>query len=540
MSDNKTPQEHITISKFTDSIFANKIVNVADKTGSDEERGGELVTGQSEAELGADAPIEPVSTQAIKPPTSVDFELKKSTNVNLEYPYSAVSANKPLNIANDGVALIAERQTEETISRVDGIFSPDNKNNTISYAITYDASTKVAEPKGQMFRQALDRDGSNWYQYLQTERGKMAYMSPKLADDDSKRVAGKKALLRVRSLMGMGGLVSIPLYRSGFWITIKTPSEASLIELNRRIGEEKIALGRQTHGLAFSNNEAFMTGWLIDFALANIYETNLKSEEDLRSKIEVIDIPLIIWGLAVAIYPRGFNYSRAVTTPNGIRSRELVTALINVTKLLWVDNSYFSDLHKTQMSLRQADSVSEEMLDNYKKTMRLGDGREVDLFDGVKIVLKVPTVSQQVDSTHRWVTDLNNIIDETFTQSNPDDEDRNNMLAIHARTSQARTYSPWVERIIVEGEENITASEDIEEFLSMLSERQESTKVFIDEIKRFINDATCAIIAIPEASGQVDETLPQFPQLIPINVPSVFFILLVQSVDRIISKKSLV
>lgn len=533
MNDNKE-QEHMTIGKFTESVFANKAA------ATEQVENEKLM----DTVASVDAALEPVTIDnAEQQQVSVQnaaFELGKNENVNLEYSYSAISKNQPLNIANDGIALLAERQTLETAKRVDEFFSPDNKNPTVNYAVTYDAATKVAEPKDGMFRPTLDRAGSQWSQYLQTERGKIAFMSPKLADGDSKKVAGKKALLRVRSLMGMGGLVSIPLFRSGFWITIKTPSEASLIELNRRIGEEKIALGRQTHGLAFSNNEAFMTGWLVDFALANIYESNLKNEEDLRAKIEVIDIPMIIWGLAVAIYPRGFNYSRAITTPNGVRNRELVTALINVTKMLWVDNSYFSDQHKTQMSLRQADSITDEMLETYKKTMRLGEGREVELFEGVKVVIKVPTVSQQVDSTHRWVTDLNNIIDETFTQSDPDDEDRNNMLAIHARTSQARTYSPWVESIIVEGEETITASEDIEEFLTMLSEKQEATKTFIDEIKRFINDATCAIIAIPETSGQVDESLPQFPQLIPINVPSVFFILLVQSVNRIISKKSLV
>ena len=471
---------------------------------------------------------------------NTSFVLKQNPNVHLEFPYSAFSKNQALNIANEGVALLAERQTPENTARIDSIFSPNNKPNTVNYAVTYDAASKVAEPKDEMFRDALDRTNASWKQYLQTERGKLAYMAPKVADDDSKKVAGRKALLRVRSLMGMGGLVSIPLFRSGFWITIKTPSEASLIELNRRIGEEKIALGRQTHGLAFSNNEAFMTGWLVDFALANIYETNLKNDEDIRSKIEVIDIPLIIWGLAVSIYPRGFNYSRAITSPDGIRGRELVTALINVTKLLWVDNTYFSDAHKTQMSLRQADSVSNEMLESYKKTLKLGEGREVTLFEGVKVVMRVPTVAQQVDSTHRWVTDLNNIIDQTFTQSDPDDEDRNSMLSIHARASQARTYSPWVESVLVEGEESLTSAEDIEEFLSMLSENVESTTTFINEIKRFINDATCAVIAIPETGEQVTGVLPQFPQLIPINVPSVFFILLVQSVNRIITKKSLV
>ena len=461
-------------------------------------------------------------------------------NVNLDMPYSAISSNQPLNLATEGVPFLAERNSDEVENRVNDLFTATKKKSTYDYAITYELAKKVSSLTGDMFNASIDRSGSTWNQFLNTGVGKVGYMAPKIAEDGVSKVGGKKALLRVRSLMGKGTLTQIPLFRSGFWITIKAPSESAQIELNRRIGEEKIALGRQTHGLIFSNNEAFLTGWLVDFIIEHIYDTTLKNAEDIKSKIKISDIPVLVWGLALSIYPRGFKYTRALTDPEGIRKKELVTSLINISKLLWVDNSYLSDAHRAQMTMRQPDSVSQEMLDTYQNTIRHGIGRRVSISEGVDIILKEPTVAESVDATHRWINDLTNVIDATFTQNEPDDHNRNKMVATHAKASQARAFSSWIEKVIVEDSMDIVEAEDIDEYLELLSEDTELTSKFVEEVKKFINDIAVAVIAIPEASGQVDEKLQRFPQLIPINVQSVFFILLVQSVGRITSKTSLV
>lgn len=468
------------------------------------------------------------------------FKLKSNPNVYIEYPYSGKAKGFYLDLGNDGVAILAERETEDVAERINNNFITDKRKDTINYAVTLDSASKVSALSQNMLQDSVDRENGHWKQYLQSERGKLSFSSPKLADDDSKKATGKKAMLRARALMGLGGLVSIPLFRSGFWITIKAPSESSLIELNRRIAEEKIALGRQTHGLAFSNQEAYMTSWLVDFALEHLYDTSLANDEDIKSKISALDYHTVLWGLAIAIYPKGFSYSRAITTPEGIRNRQLVTAIINVSKIFWVDNNYFTEEQKAHMTLRQAGSVTDEMLDKYQKTIKLGTGRDVEILPGITFTLKVPTISEQVDSTHKWVTDLNALIDSTFTTASPDDEERNRMLAIHSRTSQARAYSGWVASIDVEGDK-IEEREDIDEFLNDISQKEEYVEKFINEVKRFINDATCSLVAIPEVDGTEDyESLPRFPQLIPINTAAIFFILLVQQVAKTVMKKQLV
>ena len=175
-----------------------------------------------------------------------NFKMPTAENVDCEFPTSSITTNKPLDTNTDGIPLPGSRMDEQAAERVEDCFvtTQSTRKATVNYAMTYELGKQINSITGDVLTPAVDREGSHWRQYLQTPMGKLAFMSPRIVEDEKKgKGRNIKALMKVRSIVGRGTLVQIPLWRSGFWITIESPSEAEWIELNRRIGEEKIMFG---------------------------------------------------------------------------------------------------------------------------------------------------------------------------------------------------------------------------------------------------------------------------------------------------------
>lgn len=382
------------------------------------------------------------------------------------------------------------------------------------------------------------RDGSKWQQYLETESSKLGLSAPKIAEAGAGNYTGERAVMRVRSIMGLGGLLSIPLWHSGFWITLTAPTESRLIELQRRLQEEKIELGRETFGLVFSNEQSYLNSFMLDFCMDHIYEHNVRvdSNNDLRPLIKIQDLNILFWGLACLVWPRGFDYVRSLTTREGIENTETISAKINVGKLMWVDNSSFDDKLKVHMAQRKRNSLTVEQVLEYQKNFvpSLSQGRRVQIKENLEVLVASTDVNNYIADGERWIAGIVQTVDSTFTQAIPSEEERNRMIHTHARASRLRNYGAWVKAIVIDGYEN-TDRDTITELLDVLSVDEETTKLIETAITKFIDDATRALVAIPETSGK-ETGVPRFPHLIPVDVLNTFFTLLAQRVD-IISRR---
>lgn len=387
---------------------------------------------------------------------------------------------------------------------------------------------------GAQFEKTVTRPEGDFRQYMETEKGKVSFGAPKFADSTVAKVSGEKAQLRVRALLGLGGLVTIPLWHSGFHITIKTPSESSLIELRRRIMEDKIVLGRITHGLVFSNVSSYYAGWMLDFVLDHVYDTTLKNSTELRKKIKTPDLPVLFWGLACAVWPKGFQYVRSLATAEGVADKKIASGKINVSKLMWVDNSAFTKFQKAHMSQRVSGSMTDESLERYQQDFALTKGRSVEINEFITINLSTPSAEDYVRSGQLWLTNLMQIVESTFTDERDDIDRRNNAITEHANATIMRQFGHWVENIVVDGGEQ-TDRETIDSILETMSEDAESRKKFHDAVGKYIDDITVAVIAIPEVSNK-GTGLERYPNLIPLDVLSVFFTLLMQRANRILNR----
>lgn len=376
------------------------------------------------------------------------------------------------------------------------------------------------------------RETSQWHQYLEHEGAKHGFFSPKIETDKLPLNDPINARIRVRSLMGVGGVIAVPLFHSGFWIMLNAPSESALYELNRRFNDEKVSLGRMTQGLIFSNEQVYMNSWLLEFCLDHCYDATLKfaDRDELRKHIKFTDLPVLFTGLARLIWPNGYRYIRAINTKDGITNSRMVEGKLDLAKLLFVDNPFFSTWQKNHMANRTRGTVTAEDLARYQSEFPFAAGRYVEMNSSIGLTLQVPNVEDAINDGDRWVAGLVQMVDETFTTTRPTPEKRNEIISTHAAMQEMLRYSSWVKSVTFDEIEH-TNREVIESTLMSLSEEQVFREKFDQEVKKFIQDTTGALIAIPEYDGTVSE-LPRFPHLIPLDVVTVFFTLLMQKIAR--------
>lgn len=392
----------------------------------------------------------------------------------------------------------------------------------------------TAIPSSEMLQDISTRPDAEFRQYLKTERNKVGFSAPTFQDVAGAKLTGERAVQRVRALMGQGGLIMVPLWHSGFHVTIKTPSESALIEARRRMENESIQLGRYTFGMAFSNTASYTVNILMDLVLEHIYETSLKDQTELRTKIESLDIPILMWGMACAVWPNGFQYARGLTTEIGILKNEVVTGLIDVGKLMWVDNKAFTAKQKAHMSNRQVGTMTAEQVQAYKEDFPLRSGRLVELAPGISVEFAPPTVEAYIASGRRWVEKIVQVVEGMITNDREDIEGRNRVIIQHGNATYMRQLGHWV-KLIKLGEDTVEDQENIEIVLETLSESDKVREAYINGYRQYVNDITTAIIAIPEAAPN-DLTVPRFPNLIAIDVISTFFTLLMQRVSQLTSR----
>lgn len=488
----------------------------------------------SEASLAqtTEQPQEPQEEEIQSVPVPIP-ELTDAANVQQDYEVHKKGSNAINGELKAGVVTIA---------------MPTARAETITTNLDH-PSANVKDDKGQVwaatisegnlirpFRDLLDetvaREGSEFRQGLDTGNGRLSYYSPKFSDKEGQKLTGENAVLRMRSLMGMGGLVSIPLYHSGFHLTIKTPRDADCLALKEQNENARIRVGRMTFGLAFSNTSGYLAENIINLIRDHIYSSTLNvPDEEIMSRISVLDLPILVWGLACAQWPSGFQYARSNIFGKTEIDQNIITGLIDVAKLLWVDNSAFTDKQKAQMSIRQQRQVTKDVQDLYKSQFTFSAGRAINLKDDVIVMnLQVPSVTDYINSSHRWIDSLIQSIDIGFTGDRTDFEGRNRAIMNHANLSRMRQYGHWIRSITMEGVE-YSEKEEIEHLLDVLSENEELRDTYFAAIEKFINDSTVAVIAIPETSGK-ETNLPRFPHLIPIDAIVTFFTLLVHRLNR--------
>lgn len=397
----------------------------------------------------------------------------------------------------------------------------------------------AACPGEGAFISTANRETAAWRQFVEYDGNKLWASKPVFgSSDSSQKLTGERALIKVVGALGLGTMVQVPLWHSGIWVSLKAPSAANLMILDRQLADEKGVLGRETNGLIYSNRAVYMNKLVLDFIADHVYETNIKDfnpndKEALYRLIRMTDIPSLVWGFVCTMYPKGYHLQQPCSTGPD-RCTHISKLMINLGKIHWVDTTAVTPAMRKHMGNRVA-KYTEETILQYQSDREFTE--PLVLNDKAKIVFHTPSVQSYIESGYRWITEITGLIDRSFTTTLTDEE-RDQYLQNQSVLSTLRQYGHWIKSFHLEDDLVIEDTETMEPIISEISLNDTMAERFFAGISKFIDNATMAIVAIPRtncpACGEpMAEEDKKYPNLLAIDALNVFFTLLAQRLLRI-------
>lgn len=391
---------------------------------------------------------------------------------------------------------------------------------------------------------SLDRVNGDWRQFVDNGTERLRAGSPKLSEGGPK-ATGEAAVMRAKALMGLGQVYSIPLWHSGFWINIKTPDESALLELDQYIATNKVELGKVTNGLLFSNDSVLLNKALVDFVIRLVYDSSLtdNSPENLKKHILLTDLPSLIWGLAVAVWPNGFKYiAPCVRKPEACT--HVVEEILNIARLHWVDNSMLSEDQRRHMARRGRDKYTLESIEKYQAAHRYhtDDLTVIAINDRTKFRLRVPSLADYETAGNLWIDGIRSMI-EGGLAADLSDRERAQYMFDQGSVTALQQYAHWVKEIAIQNGDSDEIFDDetvMARILAAMTKDDDARTEALDAFKKFIDESTIALVGIPAYKCPACQT-PQndeeakHPYLIPLEVNRIFFTLLTRRLSRMLN-----
>lgn len=389
-------------------------------------------------------------------------------------------------------------------------------------------------PDMDFYAKLSEREKAVWCQAVEFAGRLLGISKPRIGEADNAVLRGEQALARMRAYMGLGGTFRIPLWHSGFWITIGTPGESAQIALDRQISEEKLSLGRATSGMMYSNGSVFLVEAIVQFFLDHKVSTTLKDESvDLMDRISIHDIQTLAWGLACSIYPDGFQYARAILGKTPAENRTEL-GLIDVAKLQWTDTGALTERQISHMANITTGAMTNESIELYRQEFKDRLERRVPVSDKMTINLTAPTVRQHITAGQVWINDIVTTTDRAFG-INQDPKTRDNYIWRQGLASVLRQYRHWIKSIELGGA-MVDHPETVDRMLNELSSLDPVREKIVEAVMSFAQDSTVSYIAVPTVDEREEKHLPHAPHLLPIDALTTFFTLLKQKLQKVMTR----
>lgn len=399
-------------------------------------------------------------------------------------------------------------------------------------------------PRLQRWVEAVNRPGSDFRQAIPSPAGELCIRSPKIINDaDSLVLSGAKAVNYIRASLGLGTVKQVPLFSSGFWVSLKAPTDSDLLELYRRMSESKVALGRATAGLVFSNTRAFLTSMLVDFAIEHIFDHTISdSKPDLHALIVSSDIPALIAGLAAIVHPNGFIYTtQCMAAPE--ECHHVVQQRADPAKMVHSDFSRLNESQIKHMSRSRGRSMSIQSIKDYQAGFSNSGERMVELSNSVKMFLKLPNCQEYANIGSDWINSIVVMVN-TALGLEVSDGERSAYVSKQSNATTLRQYQHYISHFEA-GNATVNTQDGIATVLSDLSSIDGQRQIIFDAVGKYIDDNTVTVVATtdfvcPKCNrtqndhSVVDPKITRSCELIPIHPEQVFFTLLAQK-DQLVA-----
>jgi hypothetical protein len=470
-------------------------------------------------------------SEAVKEPPKEETKLDDKMHATLRQPYSAALENPDKSQYLFKFPSVTLDKLVSLENYIENINDP-----TFSKWREVVSDSVNAYTPASYYVKRFKEPTSEFEQGLLTKEEELLQPSGVKTKDKVGELRGEVALLKVAQFLKLGEIVRVPLYHSGLWLTIKPPGEKEILDFFNNIYKDKIAFGRLTNGFTLSNFSAITNNELIDFVLRHVHATNVKdlSISELKKHIYLNDLYTLAWGFAMSFYPDGFDISRACI--NEEENCNYVTSeRVNLGKLLWVDNNSLSEYQKAYMSDYRANSKTKDEWEKYKAE-HVRAKTSYFTYEAFKFNLKQPTLMDHATYGLKWVTSIIREVEEKLigetASDDPDSEyfkKKDELINEYIKVSILNQYRHYIESIEM-GDNTIVDPDTIDQVLVPLSNDNTLRVKFLEEVSKFIEDTTIAVIGIPTYrcpkcnKEQNEPNMPQrFIDVIPLDVLNLFF-----------------
>ena len=318
------------------------------------------------------------------------------------------------------------------------------------------------------------------------------------------------AITKIRARLSKGRDLTVPLYSSGIWVTITSPTETELVNLQRQLLQDRIMLGRRSYGLSHSATTVYTVETIMYFILDHMRPVYIGKTKDVNNELtmdmlSVMDIDLIIAYMVSTMFPEGFGISR--TCSNDIASCTATTsASLDILEIIYPVISKFSEeqlefIRKTASKTPENDDdfgIAE--LTNYQKSLVEPEQHDLLKDDDVVASFTLSTCSMEdyFASGKSWIEGVVASVDDSLSE---DLESRNKHIELISKTSTLRQYSHFVKELtIVEGAESITYTDKdiIDSLIGELSEDDDVRNDFFKKVVSFVTKSKVSLVGIPE------------------------------------------
>lgn len=360
------------------------------------------------------------------------------------------------------------------------------------------------------------------------------------------------AKFAVQQAFGVGIPSNVPLWHSGFWISIRPFTNNEIVRLEYQLVERIGKIGKMTSSLIFSNYSVLFAKVIMDALKPKIITQTLKlgAEDDIYDYIKIQDIYPICWGILKAIYPHGFNY--VIPCKNTIKLNSdgshvcnyKAEIKLNFEELLVVD---FDKLTNDQFKLmvnQRSKTVSIEEVMLYQESVDYNEEDEITVqteTNTVTYTLASPSVNRYLIYGSYFIDLLMKHVNDIMGHKE-NDEAEEEARSVILRSIYLSVYNSYIKSVSV-GNVIMDDVVDISESLTDISSDTAMTKEFRKKLLAYIDRSLISIVGVPtytcpscKEKQQGYEKGSGFEEYIPLSVYEYFFILLTFRYKKILTK----
>lgn len=386
------------------------------------------------------------------------------------------------------------------------------------------------------FESALSDPSRKWVRAVAHNGKRIGAQNLTMPSIQGKEVSGDQALLAYRTHTRSSAGGSICLWSSGISIKFNALTNDQLYDLSREIASSRLTAGRATYGIALSQHMVYTAEALLEAAKAAVFKSSLKQDSDIGDVIRLTDFNTMVWGMAVATFPHGFDISRACTAKPG-SCQHVVRERVMVRRMELVDDTALSDEQRKWLADLQDGKHSSEDILPYQDMFAKARSREYTIKSSngldALFTLRVPTINEFIAAGKLWVDDVNRSVIRTIGET-ASFAKRNEAMEERMALANARQYSHWVESIAIDGGKIVDPDAIRRILVDEVSADSKQLQDFIEAVRDFSDRMAVSVVAIPnfkcpscgkfqmEVAGHEGEE-QQPPTYVPVEAVSTFF-----------------